>query len=166
MDVIAHGLWGGISFGRASKKLFLLAFLFGVLPDIIPFAVIFITRFLPAGFVFVPAVEIPAYVYFLYNITHSLIISSLVLLIALLIWRSRAWLLAAWPLHIIFDVLSHDLSFFPTPYLWPLSTTYVAGTPWINPSVFIANWLVLMFLYAVFFLTKKNKPPAFFVKKR
>src|SRR3989338_8813078 len=127
MDVISHGLWSGISFGRSCKKVFLLAFLFGVLPDIIPFGLIFITRVLPEGFRFVPVAQLPSYIFSLYNVTHSLIVSLVVLATALLIWRGRAWVFAAWPLHVIFDIFSHDLDFFPTPYLWPFSTPYLNG---------------------------------------
>ena len=161
MDVISHGFWGGISFGKGSKKGFLLAFLFGVLPDIIPFAIVFATRFMSAGLVFAPPVAIPAYVYSLYNLTHSLVISLPVLLIALLIWQRRGWVLGAWSLHIIFDIFSHDLDFFPTPYLWPLPTPYVAGIPWVHIPVFAANWLLLLLIYAVFFLTRERKSRGF-----
>ncbi len=157
MDVISHGFWGGISFGRGGKKLFLLAFLFGVLPDIIPFGFIFITRVIPAGFNFVPTAQLPAYIFSLYNITHSLIVALALLAISLFIWRRRAWLAAAWPLHIIFDIFSHDLDFFPTPYLWPFSTPLVPGMPWVNLKVFVANWVLLLILYAAFFLMRKKQ---------
>lgn len=156
MDVIAHGFWGGISFGRRSRNLFLLAFLFGVLPDVIPFAYIFLTRFIPDGFRFVPVEEIPSYVYSLYNFTHSLIVALLFLLICLLVWRGRGWIVAAWPLHVIFDIFTHDLEFFPTPYLWPFATPLVAGVSWLNLEVLLANWILLLVLYFIFFLTKKR----------
>ncbi len=42
MDIVSHGLWGGAAFGRKNKKSFWVAFLFGVLPDLLAFGPFFI----------------------------------------------------------------------------------------------------------------------------
>ena len=46
MDIISHGLWGSITFGRKNKKSFWTAFLFGLAPDFLAFAPLFILIFL------------------------------------------------------------------------------------------------------------------------
>jgi hypothetical protein len=35
MDVISHGLWGGVAFGRKNKKYFWWSFGFGIMPDLL-----------------------------------------------------------------------------------------------------------------------------------
>lgn len=40
MDIISHGLWGGIAFGRKNKKDFWQSFAFGVMPDLLAFGVL------------------------------------------------------------------------------------------------------------------------------
>jgi len=37
MDIISHGLRGGIAVGRKNKKQFWLSFAFGILPDFVSF---------------------------------------------------------------------------------------------------------------------------------
>jgi hypothetical protein len=40
MDILSHGLYGGVAFGRESRKKYLIAFLFGVGPDLLSFGVL------------------------------------------------------------------------------------------------------------------------------
>ena len=51
----------------------------------------------------------------------------------------------AWPVHIIVDLLTHSVEFFPTPIFWPLSDYRFDGVPWSNIYVFITN-IILIFL--------------------
>lgn len=99
MDIISHGLWGGVAFGRKSKKRFWTAFAIGMMPDLIAFAGPFITNL--SGLTQGPhysnghpdAALIPQYVYQLYSVTHSLIIFALVFGIVWA-WRKKPqWLL-------------------------------------------------------------------------
>ena len=39
MDIISHGLWGGIAFGRKRRSLFWWSFGFGVMPDLFSFGI-------------------------------------------------------------------------------------------------------------------------------
>lgn len=158
MDIISHGFWGGIAFGRHAKKAFLIAFFFGVLPDLFAFSGTFIERlFFDREIIHAPISQIPRYVYTLYSISHSLVISLAVVLICVAIWKSRAYVMLAWPLHILFDVVSHDLRFFPTPFLWPFPTPYFPGTPWSTPWVFFSNWILLIGLYIAWYFIWKIK---------
>src|SRR5262245_17903716 len=117
MDVLAHGLWGGAVFGRRTRWQWRAAFLLGAAPDLIAFGPFFLSvRGNLDWRVF------PPYVHETYNVTHSLVIWAL---LAGTIWYFRKafpWLLGAWGLHILFDIPFHEISFFPTPYLWPLPT--------------------------------------------
>lgn len=81
MDIISHGLWGGIALGRSSRKSFRTAFFFGVAPDLFSFGVFFAGAFAVHGLEFLQgigrppdAAQIPAYVYQLYNVTHSFVV--------------------------------------------------------------------------------------------
>src|SRR3989344_4762467 len=94
MDIASHGLWGSIAFGRKNKKSFWLAFLFGILPDLLAFGPFFIGIFLgiyrrplfngtePPN----PAL-IPSYVSQIYSATHSLIIFAAIFLIVWMILK-------------------------------------------------------------------------------
>ena len=157
MDIVSHGLWGGIAFGRTGKRLWLIAFLFGLWPDLFAFTIVFIQYLFRGYFIHGPIPAIPPYVHLLYGISHSLVVAVSVLLLAWLFFRSRAAVVAAWPLHILFDIVTHDVQFFPTPFLWPFSTPYVDGIPWSMPWVFWMNWGALVVLYVVWWFSKRKR---------
>lgn len=167
MDIISHGLWGGVAVGRRSKRAFWMAFAIGMLPDLVAFSGPFVTNLLgltqgphysngkPDGAL------IPAYVYQLYNFSHSLVIFLAVLAVAWIIFKKPPWLLGAWGLHILVDIPSHDISFFPTPFLWPLSNFYVHGINWGMPIIFIPNLVLLALAYSVWagrYFHQKKQP--------
>lgn len=157
MDIVSHALWGGLTFGRKSKKTFLIAGLFGSLPDLFSFTFTVLGRFWSGNFIPESFHQIPRYVHNLYNISHSLVIALPFVLVAVLIWKKAGWLVAAWPLHILFDIGSHDLRFFPTPYAWPFNTPFFPGTTWHTPWVFFMNWGVLILLYLAWRALKPTK---------
>jgi len=160
MDIISHGLWGSIAFGRKNRRSFWLAFLFGILPDFLAFAPFFITRVVGRGGERLALGEppnpltIPDYVYAVYNISHSLIIFSLIFLTLWIIFRRPIWEFSAWGLHILFDIPTHSTAFFPTPFLWPVSDLQVNGHSWGDPIIFIPNVLLLATLYLWFYFIK------------
>lgn len=163
MDIFSHGLYGGIAFGKRSKRDYITAFLFGVGPDLLAFGPFFL--FMLLGLVAWPAwgLEppssrmIPEYVYFLYSITHSLVIYGL--FFALLWWlrkKNFAKLTLGWPLHILVDIPTHSNAFFPTPFLWPLSSFSVNGIPWSHVEIFIPNVIVIVLLYSYWYKKRKR----------
>lgn len=162
MDIVSHGLWGGIAFGRKTKKSFLAAFLFGIAPDFLAFAPFFagmILGFTPR--VFTPGEPppldaIPQYIHSVYQVTHSVIIFLLAFAAVAIIIRRPLWEMLAWGLHILMDIPTHSNSFFPTPFLWPLSTFHIDGIPWGHPVIFFPNVILLTLLYAIF-LVKKGR---------
>jgi len=125
MDIISHGLWGGIAFGRTSKKSFWLSFLFEMGPDLLaftPFAIL-----IRLGMAKLPHFireppdpnSIPYYVYQLYNFSHSLIVFAALCAILWLIFRRPMWVFCAWGLHILVDIPTHSYKFFPRPLYGP-----------------------------------------------
>ena len=161
MDIVSHGLYGAIAFGRKNRRSFWLSFFLGVSPDLFSFGTYFIATFL--GFYprlnFSPEPPdpslIPAYVGSLYNITHSLIIFLAVFLAVWLIRKKPLWELSAWGLHVLLDIPTHSYSFFPTPFLWPLSGIKIDGWHWGSPWIFIPNVAFLVLLYSWFFIKKR-----------
>lgn len=154
MDVVAHGLWGGALFCRRGRKMFLAAALLGMAPDLLSFGVFHMTR---PGWIIgrlageisgPPALSIlPAYVFYAYNFTHSLVVFALAFSLLGFVKKSPPWILIAWLLHILCDIPTHAIGYFPTPFLWPFETPFVDGIPW-NTSWFLAtNYVCLMGVY-------------------
>jgi len=154
MDVVAHGLWGGALFYSQGRKKLLAGFVVGMAPDLLSFGAFHVTR--PGWIVGRLAGEIsgpppfallPAYVFYAYNVTHSLVVWSAVFF---LLWRLRkrpAWLLGAWALHILCDIPTHGTDYFPTPFLWPFPTPFVDGMSWATPEFLAGNYLCLVLVY-------------------
>lgn len=163
MDIISHGLWGSIAFGRSNRKNFLWAFFFGVMPDMLSFGIFWIAAML--GFEArldwsagpPPMDAIPAYVHSLYNVTHSLVVFAVAFGVVYLITRKPFWPMAAWAVHVALDIFTHTKEFFPTPFLWPVSDFKINGTNWSEPYIFFPNVAVLLALYIWFWIaTRKN----------
>ncbi|HOW60395.1 MAG TPA: hypothetical protein P5548_02400 [Candidatus Moranbacteria bacterium] len=164
MDIISHGLYGGIAFGRKNAKDYIKAFLIGISPDIFSFGIFMAARIL--GFAqeidfskgHMDQSLIPGYVHILYGITHSLIIFFATFFAVWLIRKKPYWILGAWGLHILIDIPSHSFDFFPTPFLWPISDFMIDGIGWGNPIIFFPNVAILVIVYAIFlYKRQKNK---------
>lgn len=163
MDILSHGLYGGVAFGKRSKKDYIIAFLFGIGPDLLSFGIFFAMVFLgfdswPSGNFEPPnAKVIPEFVHVLYSITHSLIIYGIFFAT---LWflgkKSFAKLTLGWPLHILVDIPTHSYNFFPTPFLWPLSDFSVNGIPWSHPIIFIPNVIAILGLYLYWYIKRKK----------
>ncbi|MBI4385684.1 hypothetical protein HY573_02545 [Candidatus Parcubacteria bacterium] len=163
MDIVSHGLWGGLAFGRANKKRFWLAFLFGMAPDLFAFGllsarVIFGLAPRPQFTLGHPDPSfIPPYVFQLYNMSHSLVIFAAVFLLIWVIRKRPLWEMSAWGLHILFDIFTHSEQFFPTPFLWPVSDVRFAGISWMHPLIFIPNVLALTVFYGYWLILGKRR---------
>ncbi|MEK7531848.1 MAG: hypothetical protein AAB545_02915 [Patescibacteria group bacterium] len=163
MDILSHGLYGSIAFGRRNRKSFWLAFFFGIAPDLFSFGIFFAERIL--GFASGPDWKngppdpntIPSYVDSLYNITHSLIIFAIVFGFVWLLRKKPLWEFLAWPLHILVDIPTHSSQFFPTPFLWPVSDFYIEGRSWGTPEIFIPNVIFLVAIYFWYFIIRKKR---------
>ncbi len=168
MDIISHGLYGGVAFGRSNRKSFWLSFFFGIAPDLFSFGLFMVGTWL--GFLGQPdwsngppsPETIPQFVHVLYNFTHSFVVFAVIFAIVWLIGKKLYFLMLGWPLHILVDIPTHSDRFFPTPFLWPISDYRVDGHPWSSPEIFIPNVILLVSLYLWFFviqprLSKKER---------
>lgn len=161
MDIISHGLWGSVAFGKKTRAAFGLAFFFGVAPDFFSFGIFFFERLLSGNLALdhrgpPDIATIPEYVFSLYNITHSLIMFAVVFCI---VWIMRKKLLVpmlAWGLHVALDIPTHGLEFFPTPFLWPLSDYRFNGVSWGHPIIFFTNLGLLAVAYLWFWVSRKR----------
>ena len=159
MDTFSHALYGKGLFGY--RKYRWTSFLFGALPDLSSFGVYFLAQlfsnFHKLKYVRPSIEEIPIWVIELYNISHSLITAFVFIAIVYFVKKDLTWPMLAWPVHIIVDLFTHSIEFFPTPIFWPLSNYQFDGIPWSNIYVFITN-IILIFLIFFFRGIIKIKP--------
>jgi len=163
MDIFSHGLYGGVAFGKNTKRDYIIAFLFGISPDLFSFGILFLASFLGIDSVAVSGFErpnnesIPQYVHSLYNVTHSLVMYGILFGSLWLAGKKHlAKLSLAWPLHILVDIPSHSTEFFPTPFLWPISNFSINGIAWSRPIIFIPNVLLIIGLYLHWYIKRQK----------
>lgn len=176
MDIFSHGLWAGLASKifnlekKGKEKFnFWIATFWGMFPDLFAFTIPFVVMIFslisgnPIGkFPRVDSIE-PAQQAFptlnlahtLYNYSHSIVIFAIVFVIALLIFRKKAFYLFGWFLHILMDIPTHTYQFFPTPFLWPISDLRVSGFSWAQPWFFIIDYATLAIMY--FFVWRFEK---------
>lgn len=154
MDVLAHGLWGGAFFGRKNQWHWRWAFLSGAAPDVIAFGPFLVSQVGRKDWI-----DFPPYVYQTYNVTHSLVVWAALAATMWLLTRKFPWFFCPWGLHILFDIPLHEISFFPTPYLWPFKTHLINGVHWAQPWVMIPNYAALAIIYAIW-LGRRRAAPA------
>jgi hypothetical protein len=160
MDVIAHGLWGGVSFYGQGRRKFFAGVLIGMAPDLLSFGIFhvmnpsWITMRLAGEISGPPALAIlPPYLFHAYNVTHSLVVWAATFFLLWLTTKHPPWLLGAWLLHIVCDIPTHTESYFPTPFLWPLPTPFVDGIPWSTPWLMAVNYATMVLVYSAILLT-------------
>ncbi len=158
MDIFSHGLYGGVAFGRMSKRDYITAFLFGIAPDLLAFGTFFITNLFSSGTLGKPDIEtIPHYIFIIYDFSHSLVVFSVFFAFLWFFgYKHFAKLTLAWPLHILVDIPTHDAAFFPTPFLWPISDSHIDGISWGHPMIFFPNVVLLLGLYAYWYIKSKK----------
>ena len=145
MDIISHGLWATLLVKifreRYAQSAHLgIAFLFGVIPDIIAFAFLTIWSTMNFGILHPedhgasmtgtagPFLNVLSET--LYQFTHSLVVVLIVFLVIYVISRKIYIVLLGWPLHVLLDIPTHTVDFYPTPFLWPVSEFVVNGFMW------------------------------------
>ena len=80
MDIVSHGLWGALAFGRKSRTSFWLAFGIGLAPDLFSFGILWVAATLGLSSKpdfsqgTPPESTIPLYVHHLYDVTHSFVV--------------------------------------------------------------------------------------------
>lgn len=174
MDILAHALWTHAVHRsvatakniKLNKKSIWIAIFFGIAPDLFSFGPYFIREISYHGLKIFSGgppdpSTIPAYIYNSYNYTHSLLIFLAVFGLIWLIRKKPYWLIFGWGLHILTDVFSHSTSFFPTPFLFPISNFQVNGWNWHHPVFMAINYSLLVLVYVSLYLWHKwkNKTP-------
>jgi hypothetical protein len=73
------------------------------------------------------------------------------------------WAMLGWLVHILIDIPTHSYQFYPTPFLWPLSSWKFNGISWGQKWFMIANYSTIVIAYAALYFWSrkaKNKFPA------
>jgi hypothetical protein len=98
----------------------------------------------------------------LYQYSHSLVIWALVFLIVWALLRRPPWVLFGWALHILIDIPTHSLAFFPTPFLFPISKfVFPYGVAWSTTWFMIANYCTLALLWGSILYNKYRRKKNF-----
>ena len=164
MDILAHTLWanaGARGANEIAKKkggnfhmhAGWTAF-FGVAPDFFAFTIPFIIgiykmifegssfgrhHFSVAGF------DLASY---LYQFSHSLIVFIFVFCAVWFFSKRPRWELLGWALHILIDIPSHSINFYPTPFLFPISDyRFPYGIQWSNMWYMLINYSLLFLVW-------------------
>lgn len=140
---------------------------FGVAPDFFAFTVPFIlgvfsiisgkTSFSDFGphHMRVGGFDLASY---LYQFSHSLIIFILVFILVWILSKRPRWELLGWALHILIDIPSHSINFYPTPFLFPISEyRFPYGISWANHVFMIINYSVLAIIWGWILMRKYIK---------
>lgn len=169
MDILAHMLWTNYGARTANKKLnkdkkkpinLAWATFWGVFPDLFAFGITFVTLIpsmisggLRGGRP--SSMGLPAN---LYQYSHSLVIWAVVFTVVWIICKRPRLELLGWALHILIDIPSHAGTFYPTPFLFPISNyKFLDGVSWANPTYMIINYSLLLIASLYFFRKKKDK---------
>lgn len=180
MDIFAHTAWTNVVFYKKYKldrvNRFV-AVLFGVVPDLLSFAPVFIySIFARRGFMeLVGSAAWPVrFASESYNYTHSIVVFAFIFA-ALSLYRYLRrgqfgerlyknvlyYPMLGWLLHILIDIPTHK-DFYETPFLFPLSGfRFTHGISWAHPTFMILNYGALASVYFVWFLVlrKRQKKP-------
>lgn len=175
MDVFAHTLWANAGARRANKTLVKknkkpisvawTAF-WGVFPDFFAFGFpMAISLFgLLSG-----TIEVSQFSHHglpgqfnlsaeLYNYSHSLVIFAATFFVTWAVLKRPPFELFGWALHVLLDIPTHRIGFFPTPFLFPLSHyRFPYGISWGDTWFMIVNYTALTLFFTSRFLKKKQK---------
>lgn len=175
MDILAHTLWANagarganILTEKKGKKFKISPAwtgFFGVAPDFFAFTAPFLIWFW--RIIFGPAswsdfgrhhlenssgFDLASY---LYQWSHSLVIFAIVFVLVWVIYKRPRYELLGWLLHILIDIPSHSIDFYPTPFLFPISEyRFPYGVSWGNSVFMIVNYSLLALVWGYFLLKK------------
>jgi hypothetical protein len=140
MNIIAHGLWGVALTPKKQSKEIKWSVFWSIFPDL-PFLAVFIPYSLWSRlFVFLDWTDLPKIIFYIYGITHSLIIWGITAIV-LLVLRKWHWPIIFWLFHILADIPGHTS--FQTPLFFPVSEMTIRGIfSWDNYAISTLSHLV------------------------
>jgi hypothetical protein len=186
MDIFSHGLWAlaasKVAERHTGRRLPPWRTLFwGMFPDLFAFGVPFLwliwavftggmtlDNVRPQNGHFNPSLRQSAVMSLapqLYNWSHSLFVIVTVFLIVWW-WRSGRrglrrdrfpLVMLGWPLHVLMDVPTHSLEFYPTPLFWPFSDWKFDGIVWGQTWFMLLNYGLLLAAAVTLRLTAKKR---------
>ena len=106
-------------------------------------------------FVFSDWSDLPKTIFYIYGITHSLLIWGIVAIV-LLLSKKWHWPIIFWLFHILVDIPGHTS--FQTPFLFPVSEMALRGIfSWDNYAISTLSHLIpLIIIISKFSLKPKN----------
>lgn len=155
MNIVAHGLWGAALTPKKHFTQIKWAVFWSVFPDL-PFLAVFIPYALLNNLL-VPMdwSDFPKTIFYIYGVTHSLVIWGLISG-GLLIFKKWHWPILFWLLHILTDIPGHTS--FQTPFLFPISESRLQGLfSWDNYGISTISHLIpLAIIFSKFSLRPKK----------
>jgi hypothetical protein len=161
MDILAHGVYNialqkTIRKDADTKKKVVESFWWGIAPDLLAFGIPFLLMVFTGSFdhhVAVNGMNIPKVVY---PFTHSLVIFSSVFIFIRLVTKKWYLPMLGWGLHVLMDMPLHTPEFYPTPFLFPLSSyTLPFGISWGTPLLWGGLWLLVIIWLSVLYYKKR-----------
>jgi hypothetical protein len=170
MDIFAHALWTSAGARGANESFFKkhrisvawTAF-WGIFPDLFAFGIpmiLSVPMIIKNGFHFDRSLllGLPQE---LYQYSHSLVIWAVVFLVVWLIAKRPKLALLGWALHILIDIPSHAGTFYPTPFLFPISNyKFLHGIPWSNKWYMLINYSCLLIVFGFMLIRDLRKKRA------
>lgn len=176
MDVLAHALWAGAGMLLARRRWAITprtaaaTVALAVAPDIPHLLPILGWSVFGAGnaatvkgyAIAVPGQEpaVPPGVEWLSHnlhcVTHSAMVAAVATLL-LWIWLRSLWVpLLGWWSHVVIDVFTHSVDYYPSPVLWPITRQGFDGVAWNTPLFMTLNYLALAATYL--WLLRQRRP--------
>lgn len=156
MDYFSHGLWSYVFFHRIKRPV--LAIIFGLLPDTLSWGIYLFYRLFTGHVLGRPQLgQIPAWVFMLYNISHSIFVAAAVIAVVWAILKRFPIYMLAWPIAILMDIPTHTRWFLPTPFLWPFSDWRFPGISWGNRTFMLINYCLILVSLIVILVLQKRK---------
>jgi hypothetical protein len=176
MDIFSHGLWAaaayrGVNLKYKTKLRLWWPALWAVFPDFFAFTIPFVWMIFslltgerqlsdfPHPKDAEPMQPDTIWVFkfssALYTYSHSIFIFAIVFGLVWLIARRPVWTMGGWLIHILMDIPTHSYKFYPTPFLWPVSSYKFDGISWGQPWFMAVDASLLIIIYLVLFWPAK-----------
>lgn len=131
---------------RKRRRFWVEAFLWGALPDLIPFGVpVVISMFQGIAFWAGENPEMLANSAYIYQYTHSLVIFIAAFLLVRCVLKRWYLPMLGWAGNFLVDMPLHAPDYFATPFLFPISSwTLPFGISWVTWWIFFPMWIALI----------------------